>query len=85
MAVRLTDPERAVLAKIVELAKTDDSGAWNWFYPEIAKAGIDAGASEYELDGICRGLRRRKLLEGQGTGKWASYWPTEKGKEAVRG
>lgn len=81
MAVTLEDDERKVLEAFVALDAKDPGGAWNSFYGEVVTAADDI----YRADMICRSLRRRKLLAGQGRGKMASYWPTDAGKEVVRG
>lgn len=89
MAVSLTDRERAILAAFVSLAKEDDEGAWACYYIDIARAAIDAGIPTAVVTGqseaICRDLRRRKLLAGEGRGIHASYWPTDKGRAALAG
>jgi hypothetical protein len=79
MAVKLTDSERAVLAKFVELEAADPEGAWNYFHHEILAAAGDAGPAA----AICADLRRRKLLKGEGRGQFTSYYPTDKGKETI--
>jgi hypothetical protein len=85
MSVNLTDGERAVLKQFVENEKEDAQGAWNWFHHSIVKAGTDAGLREAEIDGVCRNLRRRKLLTGEGGGKFATYYPSDRGREVVSG
>lgn len=84
MAVRLTDGERAVLAAFVALEKADPDGCWNWFYADVVRAAEGTGDGG-RADAICRNLRKRKLLKGDGTGKFATYYPTDKGREAVEG
>lgn len=83
MPARLTPAERAVLKRFVTLEDADPKGAWGWFHRDIVVAALEAGAQDWELDGMCRNLRRRKLLHGEGSGKFATYYPTDKGREAV--
>lgn len=78
--MNLDDKERAVLAAFVENEKGDPEGAWNSFHHSIAAA---AGGNFTTADAVCRNLRRRKLLKGEGSGKMASYYPTDKGREAL--
>lgn len=76
MAHILTEVERAVLTV---LARNDD--AWlNTFYHEIVAA---AKGDLPRADAICRNLRKRKLLEGSGRGKWVQYGITDAGKAAL--
>lgn len=79
MAVNLSEDERNVLEKFVELEKADPEGSWNSFFNEI----VEAAGDMFRAEATCRELRRRKLLKGEGRGKWATYYPTDKGKEAV--
>lgn len=78
MAAVLTDAERSVLAAFVQNEKDDPEGAWNWFHHSISSA-----AGSESADAICRSLRRRKLLKGEGSGRFATYYPTDKGREAL--
>jgi hypothetical protein len=79
----MTDAERAILKQFVENESDDSGGAWSYFHHSILKAGTDAGLREGEVDAACRRLRRNKYLAGQGGGKFASYYPTDRGREVV--
>lgn len=87
MAVHLTDDERRVLEAFVANEKKDANGAWNSFHDSILAAVADGGeVTDWTIgiaDATCRNLRRRKLLKGEGQGQRASYYLTDKGKEAV--
>lgn len=71
----LDDAERKVLTAIA--AEPD---AWlNSFYHTVVAAAGDAGVAE----AVCRRLRQRKLVDGQGRGKFAQYGINDKGKAAL--
>lgn len=83
--ITLTTGEQVLLEKFRDLGADDDSGAWAWYYPPISQALAAAGRNPEEADAMCRNLRQRKLLDGQGRGRHASYWITDKGKAALDG
>lgn len=70
--------ERAVLAAFVSNEKDDPDGAWAAYHPTITAAAD--GVLTYAVQ-VCRKLRERKLLAGEGRGEHATYWPTDKGRE----
>lgn len=80
MAITLDENERPVLEAFKKLDAEDPEGSWNAFYIDIIKA---AGDSLPRAEAVCRRLRSRKLLTGQGRGQAASYYITDKGKEAL--
>lgn len=80
MPKMLNDQERTLLEVFAKLEKEDPQGAWNSYYHEVVKA---AGGDLTTADVMCRNLRRRKLLSGEGRGKHASYWPSDDGKAAL--
>lgn len=69
-----------MLRAFVALEAEDPEGAWNYFYPPIVEA---VGGLAPFADQVCRELRRKKLLKGEGSGKMATYYPTDKGREKV--
>lgn len=69
--------ETAVLKVFAANEAEDSEGAWNSFHHSIIAAA--GGHPEY-ADQVCRELRRKKLLTGEGRGKWATYYLTDKGK-----
>jgi hypothetical protein len=73
--------ERAVLATIVRLHAADPEGSWSAYHPEVTAAAADdiGWASQ-----VCRKLRSRKLLAGDGRGMHAFYWPTDEGIARAR-
>lgn len=76
MAVRLTTVERDVLA--VAAAEPD---AWlNSFYVPIIEV---AGGDWATAAAACASLRRRKLLDGEGRGKFAQYGINDAGRAAL--
>lgn len=84
MSKNLTDIERDVLKTFVELDAGDPEGQWNWFYADILRAVEAHGGDATVADLTCRGLRKAKLLKGDGQGRMAAYYPTDKGREAVK-
>lgn len=72
--------DRAVLETFARLEKEDSGGAWNSFYHEVVTA---ANGDPNVAEAICRNLRRRKLLKGQGRGRMAAYYLTDAGKQAL--
>lgn len=73
----LTEVEQKVLT-----AFAAEPDAWlNWYYHTVVAAAGDGDVAE----ATCRGLRRRKLLDGQGRGKFAQYGINDKGKAALDG
>lgn len=77
MTVHLTDEEQAVLLTFNRLTDEDPDGAWSYYHSEIIQAG------GFRADGICRNLRQRKMLNGQGRGQHASYWISDKGRKVL--
>ncbi len=82
MAAMLTQCEMAVLKAFVSNEEQDHEGAWQWFHASIVKAMAESGGKTEDTDNLCRGLRRKKYLVVDGAGKMASYYPSDKGREA---
>lgn len=71
----LTEPERRVLQV---LADNDD--AWlTFYYHEMIEAAGDIDRSE----AICKGLRKRKLIDAEGRGMHSNFAINDRGREAL--
>lgn len=76
----LNDTERAVLKVFVANEEADPEGTWACYHHSI----LDVTGGRIELaEVVCRNLRAKKLLKGDGRGTHATYYPTDAGKAAV--
>lgn len=73
---KLTDVERRVL----EAVAAEPDGWLNHFYSTITEA---ANGDFHLAQATCMNLRRRKLVDGEGRGKWAQYGINENGRAAL--
>lgn len=77
MAVKLTIQECAVL----RVLRDNSEYQFNSWTPEIMRA---IETEDFDVaDAVCRRLRQRKLVDGDGKGKWAQYGSNEKGNAAL--
>lgn len=76
----LNDTERAVLAAFIANEKADPEGTWACYHHSI----LEVTGGKIELaEVVCRNLRAKKLLKGEGRATHATYYPTDAGKAAV--
>lgn len=77
----LTAVERAVLDAFKSANDSDPVGSLAAYAFDVQKAAPGFGGAE--AIAVCRDLRRRKLLHGEGRGTHAHYWIAEKGLAAL--
>lgn len=81
----LTDGERTYLQALNDL--DDGEGAFTAWAPHLSAKIKELGRTPdmIEAAAVLGALRRRKLVDADGRGKFASYYINDKGKAALNG